>query len=325
MATIRDVAARAGVGINTVSRVINDRTGVSAATRAKIEAAIAELNYVPNEVARHFKRQTSDVVALFLPYVDNSYLAKLAHFVEIELQRLGLKLMLCNYQADLEKELTYLDIVRQNKVLGIIGLTYNDANYTLDTNIPFVSIDRFVGKKVPSVASDNELGGRLAARELIRCGCKHMVFIGDSGNVQSEVRLRRKGFKAELEEQGFEPHFHDKRGNTGFIHNDMQFIQALFDKYPEMDGVFAIADLMAAGVVEVARLRGIHVPNQVKVIGFDGIQDHADQSPYLTTLVQPVAEIAQKAVELLLAKVDNPKLRMETYRFPVTLRKGDTT
>lgn len=325
MATIKDVAKLAGVGINTVSRVINERSGVSEMTRAKVKKVIEELNYVPNEVAQNFKRQQSNIVALFISHIKNPYLSKLAHFIEYELSKRGLKMMLCNNEAQLEKELAYLNLVKQNKVLGIIGLTYIDVNYILDTNIPFVSIDRFVGKKVPSVSVDNELGGRLAARELVNKGCKCIVFIGDSGNVQTEVRLRRKGFKLELEAHGIEPLFHDKRGTAGYNHEDVGYIQALFDKYPQVDGVFAISDLLAAGVIEFAGKMGYKVPGNLKVIGFDGIQDHAYFDPYLTTIVQPTAEISKKAVELLLEKVANPKMRMETYHFPVELRQGGTT
>jgi LacI family transcriptional regulator len=325
MATIKDVARLAGVGINTVSRVINDRSGVSDTTRAKIQAIIDELNYVPNEVARNLKQQKSNIVSLFIPHILNPYLSKLAHFVEQELSKHGLKMMLCNNEAQQDKELSYLNLIKQNKALGIIGLTYNDVNYFLDTNITFVSIDRFVGKKVPSVSSDNEMGGRLAAEELVRCGCKKIVFIGDSGNVQTEVRLRRKGFKSALEERGIEPLFHDKRGTIGYNHDDKNYIQAFFDKFPDADGVFAISDLLAAGIIEVAQKRGIRVPEDLKVIGFDGIQDDDTLDPYLTTIVQPTQQIAEKAVELLLEKNKNPKMRMDTYHFPVTLRKGGTT
>jgi LacI family transcriptional regulator len=325
MPTIKDVARLAGVGINTVSRVINDRSGVSDTTRAKIQAIIDELNYVPNEVARNLKQQKSNIVALFIPHILNPYLSKLAHFVEQELSKHGLKMMLCNNEAQQDKELTYLNLIKQNKALGIIGLTYNDVNYFLDTNITFVSVDRFVGKKVPSVSSDNELGGRLAAEELVRCGCKKIVFIGDSGNVQTEVRLRRKGYKAALEELGIEPLFHDKRGTVGYNHDDVNYIEAFFDKFPDADGVFAISDLLAAGLIEVAKKRGIRVPEDMKVIGFDGIQDDDTLEPYLTTIVQPTQQIAEKAVALLLEKTENPKMRMDTYHFPVTLRKGGTT
>jgi LacI family transcriptional regulator len=325
MAGIKEVARLARVGINTVSRVINNRPGVAPETRARVQEAIEQLQYVPNEVARNFKLQTSSMVALFVPYVVNPYIAKLTYHIETELYKRNLKMMLCVSDAKPEKELEYLNLVKQNKVKGIIGLTYNDVNYFLDTRIPFVSVDRFVGKKVPSVSSDNEYGGRLAVQELIKAGCKNIVFVGDSGNVQSEVRLRRKGFKVACEEIGIEPKFHDRRGTAGYNHDDKEFIRAFFDKFPDADGVFAISDLMAIGLVSQAQDLSIEVPEQLKIIGFDGIQDHDYFDPYLSTIVQPIEQIAQKAVDLLLAKVADPKLRMDTVHLPVTYRQGRTT
>lgn len=325
MSSLKEVAELAGVGIATVSRVINNYPGVSPKTRAKVQRAIDALDYIPDEQARNFKLQTSNMVALFLPYVSNPFLAKVAYHVENELYKHDLKMMLCNSEAHPEKEKDYLDLVSKNKALGIIGITYNDINDFLDTNIPFVCIDRFLGRKIPSVASDNFAGGRMALRALVRSGCKKIAFIGDTGGMHSEVKKRRSGFKHEAEELGITPYFHDKRISVGYLHNDFDFVDKLFEKYPDVDGVFAISDLLAAAVVERARLKGISVPQQLKVIGFDGIQDNDYFSPYLSTIVQPVEQMAKVAVELLLQKIANPKLRTDTQIIPVTYRQGETT
>jgi LacI family transcriptional regulator len=325
MPNIKDVAARAGVGINTVSRVINNRPGVKAETRARILDIIKQLDYVPNEVARNFRNQTSNVVAFFVPFVSNPYLAKVTASIEHELHQRDLKMMLCNSDSHSEKELAYLNIVRKEKVLGIIGITYNDVHELLETNVPFVSIDRFLGKKIPCVAADNFMGGRLALRELVQKGCKRIAMIGDAGVVQSEVRHRRRGFKYEADELGIDVIFHEKRNTIGYSHNNIVFIDKLFDKVPDVDGVFAVSDLLAASVIERATKKGIHVPSQLKVVGFDGIQDNPIFSPYLSTIVQPVEQIAKTAVEILLEKIENPKLRSDVITIPVAYRQGDTT
>lgn len=326
MSSLKEVAELAGVGIATVSRVINQYPGVSPKTRAKVQRAIDALDYIPDEQARNFKLQTSNMVALFVPYVSNPFLAKVAHHVENELYKHDLKMMLCNSEAHLEKEKEYLDLVKKNKALGIIGIIYNDINDFLDTNIPLVCIDRFLGRKVPSVAADNFAGGRMALRALVRSGCKKIAFIGDTGgSLYSEVKKRRIGFKHEAEELGITPYFHDKRIISGYLHCDLDFVDKLFEKYPDIDGVFAISDLLAAAVVERARLKGISVPKQLKVVGFDGIQDNDYFSPYLTTIEQPVEQIAKVAVELLLKKIANPKMRTDTQIIPVMFRQGETT
>ena len=121
MSSIKDVAHLAGVAVGTVSRVINNSGAVKPETRRKVKAAIKQLNYIPNEVARNFKMQKSKMVALLLPTIWHPFFSELAYYIEDELDQEGYKLILCNSGGKPEKELYYLDMLQQNKVVGIVG------------------------------------------------------------------------------------------------------------------------------------------------------------------------------------------------------------
>ncbi|GMX66635.1 hypothetical protein Elgi_59070 [Paenibacillus elgii] len=134
---------------------VADLAGVKPKTREKVLSAIRQLNYIPNEVARNFKMQKSTMVALLLPSIWHPFFSELAYYIEDELDREGFKLMLCNSGGKPEKELYYIDMLNQNKVAGIIGISYNDIDDSVSTDIPIISIDRHFAKKITCVTSDN--------------------------------------------------------------------------------------------------------------------------------------------------------------------------
>ncbi|WJH35302.1 LacI family DNA-binding transcriptional regulator [Paenibacillus sp. CC-CFT747] len=204
MSSIKDVATLAGVAVGTVSRVINNTGAVKPETRRKVTEAIRELNYVPNEVARNFKMQKSKMVALLLPSIWHPFFSELAYYIEDELDREGYKLMLCNSGGKPEKELYYLDMLRQNKVAGVLGITYNDIDNDITSEIPIVSIDRHFSKKITCVTSDNREGGRIALTELVKAGAKKPVFMGTVPQAFSETLFRKEGFVEEAERLGVE-------------------------------------------------------------------------------------------------------------------------
>ncbi|WHX47932.1 LacI family DNA-binding transcriptional regulator [Paenibacillus woosongensis] len=322
MASIKDVANLAGVAVGTVSRVINNSGAVKPNTRRKVEEAIRELNYIPNEVARNFKMQKSKMVALLLPSIWNPFFSELAYYIEDELDLEGFKLMLCNSGGKPEKELYYLDMLRQNKVAGIVGITYNDIESNVSHDIPIVSIDRHFDKKITCVTSDNYEGGRIALRELVKAGARKPAFIGSVTSVFSETMNRKKGFIHEAETLGIEVVVYEKPDP---IVDENAFFNEFFNEYGDVDGVFAITDMLAASYIERARRQGIRVPEDVKVIGYDGIQNHPYFHPILSTIRQPVEEMARMTIRLLYNKIEGKPLDKQVYRIPVIYKPGETT
>ncbi|MDQ0090135.1 LacI family transcriptional regulator [Paenibacillus anaericanus] len=322
MASIKDVANIAGVAVGTVSRVINNSGAVKPNTRRKVEEAIKELNYIPNEVARNFKMQKSKMVALLLPSIWNPFFSELAYYIEDELDIEGFKLMLCNSGGKPEKELYYLDMIRQNKVAGIVGITYNDIENNIGDAIPIVSIDRHFNKKITCVTSDNYEGGRLALRELVKAGVRKPAFVGSVTSVFSETMNRKKGFIHEAQTLGVDYVIYEKPDP---IVDDNAYFKEFLNKHGDVDGIFAITDMLAANYIERARRQGIRIPEDVKVIGYDGIQDHSFFHPILSTIRQPVEEMARMTIRLLYNKIEGIPLDKQVYRLPVKFRQGETT
>ncbi|WP_018751983.1 LacI family DNA-binding transcriptional regulator [Paenibacillus sanguinis] len=322
MPSIKDVATLAGVAVGTVSRVINNSGAVKPDTRRKVEEAIQQLNYTPNEIARNFKMRRSRMVALLLPSIWHPFFSELAYYIEDELDREGFKLMLCNSGGKPEKELYYLDMLRQNKVAGIVGITYNDIESNVSMDIPIVSIDRHFSKKITCVTSDNYEGGRLALRELVRAGSRKPAFLGSVTSVYSETMKRREGFIDEARALGVDYVIYQKPDP---VVNDEAYFEPFLDQHLDIDGIFAITDMFAAKYIERAKRRGIRVPEDVKVIGYDGIQDHPYFHPILSTIRQPVEEMARNTIRLLFRKIEGETLDQEVYCFPVSFRPGETT
>ncbi|OME90744.1 MULTISPECIES: LacI family DNA-binding transcriptional regulator [Paenibacillus] len=322
MSSIKDVANLAGVAVGTVSRVINNSGAVKPATRRKVEQAIQELNYIPNEIARNFKMRKSKMVALLLPSIWHPFFSELAYYIEDELDREGFKLMLCNSGGKPEKELYYLDMLQQNKVAGIVGITYNDIENYVSNDIPIVSIDRHFNKKITCVTSDNYEGGRLALRELVKAGSRKPAFLGSITSVFSETMNRKEGFIQEARTMGVDYVVYEK---TDPVVDDDAYYGEFLNEYRDVDGIFAITDMFAAKYIERAGRLGIRVPEDVKVIGYDGIQDHPYFHPILSTIRQPVEEMARTTIRLLYKKIDGETLDREVYRLPVIFRQGETT
>ncbi|GAA4058740.1 LacI family DNA-binding transcriptional regulator [Amphibacillus indicireducens] len=318
--TIKDVAKQAGVGIGTVSRVLNNGS-VTEKTRAKVEKAIQMLNYKPNTYARGLKSNRTNTIALIIPTIWHPFFSEFVHHIETYLEKNGLKLLLCNAEHNSEKEYEYIQMVKQNKVDGIIGITYSHIEQYISSSLPFVSIDRHFSEEVVYVTADNEAGGILAAQELIKRGCQSICFIGGHQTVVNETKKRRQAFESECKKQNIHYHVLDMREPVTDLDNQLS---AFFNKHPEIDGVFAINDTMALDVIHF--LNGINksVPKDIQVIGFDG-QRYSEYAPYLvSSIAQPIELMAKTAVELLINLIEHKEVAQRTI-LPVQFVPGATT
>ncbi len=310
MANIIDVAKKAGVGIATVSRVVNNSGYVKKETREKVESVIREIGFVSNEIARSMALQKNNLVAFLLPNSTHLFFGELIDAVEKELYRNGYMLMLCNSSEQIEKEITYIEMLKRSRVDALILLTNNDIEPYLEKRFPIVSFDRrFEG--VPFVASDNYKGGVMAAQYLLKKGCRHFMFIGDDAPGEysvfnSEVAKRRIGFIEELKHHGI-----DNIINIEYPLGDYKSIpesiyQTVID-HPEVDGIFTIDDIIAAEVVRRMEKVGRNVPNDVKIIGFDGGRETSNLGKAITSISQSPERIAQALVENVLLLINGEK------------------
>ncbi|MCX0391991.1 LacI family DNA-binding transcriptional regulator [Clostridium perfringens] len=324
MTTIKDVAKRAGVSVGTVSNVINN-VNVKSKNKELVEKAIKELNYKPNVYARGLKLNKTNTVALILPTVWDPFLGELAYYIEKNLRNYNYKMILCNSENDYMKEIEYINMVKQNKVDGIISITYSNIDPYISANIPLVSIDRFFTKTIPYVSSDNLNGGRLAAEELVKAGCKKLAIIGRGSEINNSTRNRVVGFIDYCKKNNIDYDDYYYVGHSKSFNNFLnEFILENFEDKIKFDGIFVITDSYAIDLIEKLKELNINVPNDVQIIGYDGAKTNEKDLIKISTIRQPLELIAEKAVYNLNKVINKETISKETL-LPVKFIKGYTT
>jgi sucrose operon repressor scrR len=326
MSSIQEVAKKAGVGVGTVSRVINDSGYVSEKTRKIVEEVIEELNYKPNELARNLFRNRTNIVAVITPAIGNPYYATLYSEVENRLRKYGYKTMLCNTIGEATNEEAYLEMLERNMVDGIITGTHT-LDYSSYKKIkgPIVGFDTpKLNDDILIVTVDHEKGGKLAAKALIESGCKEVLQFTDATTKNYPFIKRHKAFAKEIKKAGlicreYKPkmdNFEEK-----FIQEN---IDEAFSMYPNVDGVFA-TDTHALLYMKKALSMGKRVPQDLKVVAYDGtfILNTAYPSP--SAIVQPIDKLAKVAVDSLHAIINGENVDRNTKVLDIEFRQGMTT
>ncbi|SDZ61457.1 LacI family transcriptional regulator [Evansella caseinilytica] len=322
MTTIRDVAKHANVSAATVSRVLNKKGYVSKEAEEAVLTAIKELNFRPNAVARTLYNKSSRMIGLIVPDITNPFFPELARAVEDVALTYGYTVVLCNADGNVEKEHNYIEALKQKYVDGII-LTTNQLSFSdeEEVGVPMVALDRIIGSKIPTVVSSNEEGGAAAARHLIENGCRFLAHLrGPKGLATAEDRL--SGFRKVVEQSGVanvivEADFHFEKSE--------QVTAKLLEHHPTIDGIFASSDVSAAGAIKAATAMGKKVPDDLQVIGFDGIPFGEMLVPSLTTIAQPIYKMGAMAARLLIKLIENKPLERFYYELPTELIKRQTT
>ena len=298
--TMADVAREAGVALGTVSRVINGQQ-VGEEFRSKVDEAIRRLGYQYNSSGRTLRTGKTNTIAFIIPNTVNPYFALLVHHINIALEKRNCKMLLCFTEYDTNREAEFIQMARQNLVDGIIALTYNPA-LTIPAGVPFVTIDRFFSSAVPCIASDNFGGGWLAAQKLKEFGCTNVAFLRTGSTLTHEPSKRRDGFVSACVEMGLP--FEVMALEDGQPVSEFEaFLRShISDHRLSFDGLFIGTDYLAWQIIRMLRDMGIRVPEDVQVIGFDGIRMFGNQELIVSTIVQPVQEIAEACVSTVLSK-----------------------
>lgn len=323
---LTDVAKKAGVSPTTVSRVINNYGYLSQKTKDKVFAAMQELNYQPNLLARSLQGKDTKLIGLIFPQVTNPFFAELVESIEKNLFARGYKVILCNAGIDKHKEREYLKMLMANQVNGIIAGAHNlGIEEYHETGLPIVSFDRKLSDNIPIVSCDNYQGATLATEELYQAGCRHIYFLGNPIIKGNPTDQRLLGYKSVLAKYGLNEHFHTINFFDSTAIRALAIRQLLEKK--SADGIVCTDDLAAILVLQEAAKLGIKVPEELKVTGFDGTKFIQDYHPELSTVQQPIADIASLLVNVLLERIANPKAPLQTdeYILPVTfIRKNST-
>ncbi|WP_219835186.1 LacI family DNA-binding transcriptional regulator [Paenibacillus sp. R14(2021)] len=325
MATIHDVAEIAGVSVTTVSRVLNNRGYISDKTRKKVFETMQALNYHPNEIARSLLRKQSNLIGLIIPNVSHPFFSEFTLHLETYAYQNGFKLLLCNSLSEPDKEKDYIEMMRKNRVAGIImGSHTLDVSEYLNLNYPIVTLDRKIADSIPYLSSDNYAGGQAATQLLIDCGCKKIANICGNLSLPQLANERTSAFRDIATSNGIEYVIMDTETNVFEYGQYETLVRKLFDEHPDVDGIFATSDVMASYVIKVARSLNRQIPNDLKVIGYDDTQFATWTAPSITSIKQPIEELSNLAFDIIYKQINEEAIEMHNV-LPITLVERETT
>lgn len=327
--TIVEVARQAGVALGTVSRVLNNDAHVAPETRERVNAVIQELGYVANRQARGLRNMKTHVVGVLVPDLASSYIGQILHGIDAELALNRLELMLFTTHRAPVKEAAYVASMVQGMVDGLLLVlprNFEDYMGTLARhNFPFTLIDhQGTGSPCPAVGTTNRQGAYSATEYLLGLGHRRIGFITGSmelGCSQERLEVYRSALRAfglpDAPELVYEGDFRQTDGYAG--------ASALLDLPEPPSAIFASNDLMAMGAMDAARSRGLRIPEQVSIIGFDDIPQAAMLRPSLSTVQQPLEEMGRAATRMLLGLMKNPQEQAVRLELPTRLIVRDST
>ncbi len=324
--TITDVARAASVSPSTVSNLLNGRSKrMRPQTKTRIENAIKALGYRPNKAAQQLKTGHARIIGLIVPSVANPFYGMFARHVEKTALAHDYQVLLCNSERDSARERDYAEELWGYGVRGIIFgsslMQFSHLDDLIERGLHLVAFDRLTQEQdtmiIDSIGVDNAFATRLAVKHLLSLGHRRIAFL--SGRIRTVSRIDRlNGYLSALRENGIEPDddliWHGMTngsfGDADAIERGRQGAHELFSKADPPTAVFAINDMYAFGAYAGARDLGLVIPDDVSIVGMDDIMLTEVVQPPLTTIRQPIAEIAQQATERLIGRIQ------ETYTKP---------
>ncbi len=301
--TIADVAARAGVSTATVSRVLSGIGGARPATRERVVEAARVLGYRPSGIARSLKLRTTRTYGLIITDIENPFFPQLVRAVEDAARADGYAILLCNAADDPDREGAYLDLLVDRRVDGVIiaasSLGGRHREWLDDAPLPVVLVNCSApGIRLPSIASDNVAGGKLAAQHLVNLGHRRIgALTAPARNVDAPDRL--EGVRSALEAAGLDAGAIPVATGDAGVAGGERAMRELLGAAPDTTGVVAYNDLTAIGAIRAVRASGRIVPDNVSVVGFDDVDLAAFVDPPLTTVAQSTADMGRWAVARL--------------------------
>jgi len=321
--TIRDIARLAGVSIATVSRVLNDRPDVSDETRDAVLEVVRRLGFSTNRSARALSAGRTGLVGVTLPIVHAQYFSFILSGASEALYEQDMRAILCPTLHQYEREVNLLDRLMHGTTDGSILLLPEEGSEELKAlqaqNYPFVVVDPRVqlDEGIPSVSAAHAQGAKRATEHLLRLGHKRIGAItGPAGWMSTEER--RNGYQAALAAAGLMPDPNLEVTSNWTISGGFEAALSLLEQPDPPTAIFAFNDNLAIGVMRLARARGLRIPEDLSLVGFDDTEEANIVTPALTTVRQPLAEMGRMAVSLLVRLLD--RQRVEALRVELATR-----
>lgn len=313
MASMNEVAKRAGVSIATVSRVLNNSDRVNEETRQKIVKAIKDLKYQPSRVAKRLRSKSGsgNLLGVLIPDIQNPFYVEVLRGIEDVAYKNNYVIIVCNFSQNEKRELMYLDILESESIDGLIAAPANEDDVRIKKivkdGLPVVCVDRGLnGVDVDLVWVNNEAGAFTAVDHLAKAGFKRIAHIAGLPTIPS-TRLREQGYKRALAENKipFDPQLLVYGNST--LESGVELTEKLLNLKLPPDALFTGNNLITLGALETINKRKLQIPKDIAIIGFDDMNWANSLNPPLTAVRQPAYEIGQRAGELLIQRIHDPK------------------
>ena len=318
---MREVALRADVSLATVSRVLNGSTSVRDASRRRVLAVVEEMGYRPNRLARNLRRQQVDMIGVVVSDIENPHFSEIVRVVEDEAYKAGYRVLLCNTDETADKQQAYLEMMAGERVLAAIvspaDAQAKGVESLLSLGIPVVAFDRMIGdERTDAVVCANVEGLRRATEHLIWLGHKRIAFVGGRTDVETGAE-RLEGYTAAMRAAGLVPFSLD----GGFRTEAAEAVVADLLTHAERPTALVVANnLMTLGAIRALRNAGISTPDEIALVGVDDPPWAELVDPPLTTVAQPVRQMARAAMELVLERIEGRRAEARRVVLPLELR-----
>lgn len=331
--SIRTIAKVAETSVSSVSRVLNNSGYVSPDVRQRVEAAIKDLNYAPSKGARMLRGEASRMIGLMLPSIDVPFFGILANTIERELFERGYHTLICSSAENEDHEARYVAMLRGQRVEGVIvASAYGGTAHLqplVDSGIPIIAIDReLVGISDDVLMADHAEGGRIMARHLAGLGHRQIGVVGAPGHSQP-IQLRLGGVREVMQHLEHPPAI-EAIGEEHSFAAIYRLARNILEECPDVTAIIGTTDIAAVAAIHAVRDIGRTVPDDYSVIGFDDLPESSYVLPRLTTVAQPIREVALEATrrleERLLDRQQGLDRRPVTrVRLPVRLIEREST
>ncbi len=337
MATAKDVAERAGVSVSTVSRVFSGTAFVEEEKKARVLEAAAELNYHPNALGRFLKKRQTKNIGVLIPDIRNPVFPILVRAMEDKAESMGYKICLCNTDENAVKEERYMQLLQSAWVDGIIVTTgglsdkWNDIEGFFGRKIPVVSLLREVNEKIDLVATDNKGAINLAVDHLLARGRRKLLYCKGEENIlayQERWSMYKERMKSlDLFDESRVIEVMTYQTYTANQIDAYYKIREYLDRGIEIDAIIATNDIVAINCIRAVTEKGLRIPEDVAIISFDNVDISCMTTPPLTVVGQPFYEMGEKAIELLIHRIEaeKPSNVVQTLRFGSELLIRQTT
>ncbi|MEC0227579.1 LacI family DNA-binding transcriptional regulator [Paenibacillus alba] len=316
-ATIKDVAKAADVSVATVSRVLHNLTGYSDKTKQKVMQAVEELGYQPNAIARGLVNKRTQTIGVLFPHVSSSFSSDILHGIEEIAQEKGFSVIVCNTAEEGKRTMKYLQVLREKQVDGIVFTSevLKDEYFQAikEMRVPVILVNTMSQKHmIPYVKVDDHQAAYHATDYLIQKGHREIAMISGSPKDRIAGLPRLDGYRQALADNGIE-YIESQVANGDFnLEGGTEAMKKLLAEAPPFTALFAASDEMAIGAMNVALERGIKIPDDLSIIGYDDLKFARMVYPPLTTIHQPLTMMGRMASEKLIALIEEDSMQVSS-------------